>query len=120
MTEWGQNDCCLFTANWMLDLTGIDGGAPWRGTYSTEAECLAVLERDGGILSVMERGAGLVGLQPRAPLRGDVAAILVGMPGGRGLIGAVCLGSRWATMSNRGLRMIRADHVKAWGLTNGR
>lgn len=34
--QWGQNDCCLFVADWILLCTGVDFAKDARGTYSTE------------------------------------------------------------------------------------
>lgn len=45
---WGQHDCMLFVADWALKLTGVDPGAPWRGTYASAAEAAAILARFGG------------------------------------------------------------------------
>lgn len=117
--DWGGNDCCLFPANWVRLVTGIDGGARWRGTYSTEAECAAILERDGGVQGVMGWGAECAGLAPTdSPIRGDVAAVEVFSPSGRIEIGAICTGSRWAAISHRGLRMLKAQPLAAWRLPN--
>lgn len=115
MTEWGQNDCCLFPANWMRTLIGVDGGAPWRGTYRTEDQCLALLEREGGVLAVMARGSALVGLPETAnPVRGDVGVIRVRAVRGEPFVGAICTGRRWVVMSATGLRSLRGTVEKAW------
>ena len=115
MTVWGQNDCCLFPANWILSIAGIDGGALWRGTYADEDQCLAVLERDGGVRAVMARGAALVGLPPTTnPVRGDVGVIRVRTFRGEPLVGAICTGRRWAVMSAQGVRSLRGEVEAAW------
>lgn len=31
--EWGENDCCMFAANWIKSITGIDHMAEFRGQY---------------------------------------------------------------------------------------
>lgn len=112
---WGENDCCLFTANWMRAVTGIDGGAPWRGRYGSENECLAILERQGGVAGVMARGAGLVGLPATAnPVRGDVGVIKVRAVRGEPRVGAICTGRRWAVMSALGVRSLRGEVEAAW------
>lgn len=115
--QWGVRDCCLWPCEWVLQVTGLDGGAPWRGTYSDEAGCLAILERDGGVLAVMTRGAeeicGLARVDEARP--GDVGVIRVGLSAGLGLIAAICLGpGRWAAMSGEGLRILRATTERAW------
>jgi hypothetical protein len=33
--EWGRRDCALMAADWVLEMTGIDFAAPFRGRYKT-------------------------------------------------------------------------------------
>ena len=35
---WGTFDCCLFAADIVQALTGVDYAAGYRGTYHSEAE----------------------------------------------------------------------------------
>lgn len=98
-------------------MTGIDGGATWRGTYRTEAECAALLLREGGVRGVMAAGARTVGLSMILnPVRGDVGVVQVWSGSGQIDIGAICTGTRWAAMSKRGLRLFRAKSTAAWRL----
>lgn len=119
--EYSQNDCCFFPGNWVRLVTGIDGGDPWRGTYQSQAMCERFLEAQGGILAAMTTAAARVGLSVTAePVRGDIAIVGVrGVGSGEPLIGAICTGQRWAAMSWRGLRIIRAQSVRAWRLPHG-
>jgi hypothetical protein len=42
--SWGINDCCTFTADAILAMTGVDTAAEYRGkTYTTEAAAFAEL-----------------------------------------------------------------------------
>jgi hypothetical protein len=42
--SWGKNDCCLFTADAILAMTGVDVAAEYRGkNYSDEAGAFAEL-----------------------------------------------------------------------------
>lgn len=115
--QWGERDCALWVAEWVEVQTGLDGGAEWRGTYSTEDECRDLLDREGGLLIVMARGARSAGLvRGGEPRRGDVGVVRVRAPGGRpeGL-GGIFLGSgQWAAMSSEGLRVIRAEPLAVW------
>lgn len=119
-TRYGQQDCALWPAAWVQEVTGVDGGAPWRGRYSTEDECLALLEREGGLLAVMSQGARLVGLQPHLghalPRRGDIGVVGVQVARGDPMVGAICLGLTWAALSERGVRYIRARPVATWSV----
>lgn len=116
---WGERDCALWVGEWVRMRTGIDAGVPWRGTYGSEDECLALLEREGGILRVMQSAAAAAGLEVtwRAPRRGDIAVIQVGVSRGEARIAAIAVGrGRWAAMSADGLRVIRAEPVMVWSV----
>lgn len=66
--RWGTNDCCIVAADWVLEATGVDPAATWRG-YASEAEAQAIIERAGGmreLVSLPERAT------PRLAQRGDV------------------------------------------------
>jgi len=46
--EWGRNDCCLFTVDAVLAMTGVDHGARFRGYY-TELGAGRLLKANGGV-----------------------------------------------------------------------
>jgi len=100
-------------------VTGIDGGAEWRGSFSDETGCAAVLDRMGGVVGILSAGAAVAGLAGTdKPVRGDIGAVQVFAPSGRLEIGAICTGSRWAAMSDRGLRIVKARPIAAWRVPN--
>lgn len=72
---------------------------------------LAILERDGGVIGVFEKGAGRCGLErieASEIRRGDIAVLAVMVAGGEGEIGSIALGDgRFAAMSERGVRTLR-------------
>jgi len=43
--NWGQHDCCLFSANVVLEATGIDYAKEFRGKYSTKEEAFDVIKK---------------------------------------------------------------------------
>ncbi|CAN5264141.1 hypothetical protein BH10PLA2_BH10PLA2_00730 [soil metagenome] len=45
--EWGQNDCAIWSAEWVRKATGVDLAQPWRGQYSSETELATLLEDRG-------------------------------------------------------------------------
>lgn len=45
--RWGQLDCALFVADAVLDMTGEDIAAPFRGRYSTAVGSARALKRYG-------------------------------------------------------------------------
>ena len=66
--RWGENDCARFAADWVLEATGDDPAATWRG-YASEAEAQSIIDAAGGmrgLVSLPERAT------PRLAQRGDV------------------------------------------------
>lgn len=73
---WGEVDCCMVLADWIVANGYPDVAADLRGTYGTEAECKALLARRGGPLGIvteLAERAGLVRID--APVDGAVAVI---------------------------------------------
>jgi hypothetical protein len=52
---WGNHDCCLFVANYLKMITGVDYAAEYRGKYTTAVGAARALKRHGGgdVLSMM-------------------------------------------------------------------
>jgi len=46
---WGERDCCLFCADLVLALTGVDYAARLRGAYHTRREAVLLLRAHGGM-----------------------------------------------------------------------
>jgi len=69
----------------------------------------------GGARDATAEGMASIGLIPTAePVRGDVGEVQVWSRSGPVEIGAICTGSRWAAMSDRGLRILKASAVSVW------
>jgi len=47
--QWGENDCCMFAADAVLAVTGVDPALHLRGSYSTAQEAASILRDYGGI-----------------------------------------------------------------------
>ena len=85
---WGQHDCCLFAADVVMELTGIDHAADLRGTYSTMTEAARVIKRNGGIRSIVTNALGAE-INPKLAQRGDIVLI----DGDYGETLSVCIGA---------------------------
>jgi len=111
--EWGHHDCSMFVANAVLEMTGTDPAAIYRGTYSDAEGALKILEERGGITGVGDWAFG-----DRVPAlslqRGDVAAILNGE--GQEAIGIVALdGMRVNAIMGEGYGSVPiADALFGW------
>jgi hypothetical protein len=94
----GNRDCMLFVAGWVRCVAGVDFAAPWRDTYSTEAESVALLDELGGYQALLSHFLGEPAPAGEAAQRGDVG-LLVHRDGATGLI---CTGKMWAAKARRG------------------
>jgi hypothetical protein len=110
---WGKADCLISTGDYAGVLTGTDPAAPWRGTYATEAEAMAILGREGGPAAVLGRALLGAGLEAVAePMRGD--CVSVGLNGHE--VGGICLGDRVGLrLAGRGLFEVHLRLVKVCG-----
>lgn len=108
----GERDCALTVADWVVRATGCaDPAAHLRGRYRTPIGRARILNRFGGLKTVMVTAAEHAGLaETDAPQRGDVGLIRVG----KRQFAAICLGTRWA-VKGQGLEVMPADTViRAW------
>lgn len=73
---WGKSDCSLLVADWAVENGHDDPAAAWRGKYSTEEQCRALVAERGGLRDVIAACAFSVGLKPlREPAFGAVGVI---------------------------------------------
>lgn len=112
---WGACDCSLMIADWWRANHGVDPAAHLRGTYSTEAECNALLEREGGKLRLVARLARSVGAKPTKDIRPGVFG--VARHGQDHIPGIVAPDGKWAGKSPSGL-VVFIPHriVAAWNI----
>lgn len=111
----GQCDCMLALADWVRELTGVDGGRLYRGTYSTEQEWVAVVQGAGGLVALVDSVAALVGIQRvEQPVPGDIGVIDLRS---YGHAGAILAGRRWVLKVSAGLGAATSPPVlAAWGV----
>jgi hypothetical protein len=117
---WGTHDCCIFAANWILALTGVDIAEDFRGKYTDEASCNALLAKLGYADVAAMIAAQLTvkwqfpAVQPNFAHRGDL--IQVQQPTGPALCVVGLNGKHAHGVSDKGLVRMRTYHdaVKAW------
>jgi hypothetical protein len=106
---WGQRDCCMFAADVMLAMTGVDFAAALRGRYSTAKGAARLLKRHGGVEGVANRH--LRQIPKLSAGRGDIVSI--DTPDGPAL--AVCLGRQIAAQGQQGLLFMDMNAaLSAW------
>lgn len=75
---FGAHDCCLFAADVVQAMTGLDPAARFRDRYRTAHGAARVLKRAGGLEPLMEQIAAAHGMPEVPPLtaqRGDVVLL---------------------------------------------
>lgn len=108
--EWGVHDCCLWAADVVEALTGVDYAAAWRGTYSTAASAARLVEDLGGVRSIATSALGEA-VSPRMAGVGDLVLI---EQAGREMLG-VCNGAEALVVGPTGLEAVSVGSaLAAW------
>ncbi len=107
---WGQHDCALWCAQWVLICTGRNHVDDWKGLYSTEEELNALLASRG----YADHIAVADSLAEQKPLafarRGDVLLHPSGTLG-------ICVGSHGIFVTQFGvIAEATMGCIKAWGV----
>lgn len=104
--KWGNNDCAMFAANWVVNCTGFDPAEDYRGRYKTEEEALSF----GTVESLVTASMGEPSTSMNLAGRGD---IVLTKHGACGIIDDS--GSKVAVMTVEGMKKIPlSDAVKFW------
>lgn len=112
--EWGINDCCMFAADAVRAMEGVDHAAAERGTYNDAAGANTLLEHLGGLAAIGARAG--VEIAPLQAQDGDVGLVT---SGDRQLL-AICSGPYWLAPTKGGLAPfeLRAASI-AWRVAHG-
>ena len=112
--QWGEHDCCLWAADAVQAITGVDLAADMRGTYSTAYEAQRALHSIGGLKGAGERAGARIG--PLQALAGDIGLVRQE----RKPMLAVCQGEVWLCAATHGLVALPlGDALMAWGVGHG-
>jgi hypothetical protein len=113
--EWGTFDCCMFSADTVFALTGVDLAADYRGSYSTEDGAYAIAGANlGDFVAARAEANSMPALaNPRMGQRGD---LMVVTNQGREAVGIVGLDGRFALCAApTGLASVpMKDWLKGW------
>lgn len=117
---YGRSDCCLFVADAVLAMTGVDLAADYRGRYRSREgaeECLRLTAGRATVAAAMERaarGLGLAEVPVACAQRGDI--VLLAREAGDQSLGLVALdGRRIAAVSERGFLYLPVGRAaRAW------
>lgn len=121
--EWGRDDCMLWVANILFDVTGVDPAKHWRSGYS-ELQAKERLGRRGILPVVLQcvREHGWKEIEPKSAQAGDVAIVKTSHKGRRVFSAMICRasgnGKTWFVGRNEtGATMLESAHVhRAWSV----
>ncbi len=107
---WGEHDCCLFAANVVFEITGVDHAAELRGTYKTALQASRALKAAGGVKGIASAALGQE-INPLTAQRGDVVLV----DGEHGDTLTICMGVNCIGPSENGLQPVpMTKAVTAW------
>lgn len=109
---WGEFDCCLFAADWVLACTGVDVAIELRGKYKSGTGAARVIKKYGGIERMVDdllAPYGVIKPPITKARRGDVC--LLDTPLGDAL--GVCCGERIACATFNGVAMASLRSARA-------
>ncbi|WP_263378698.1 DUF6950 family protein [Granulicella paludicola] len=118
--RWGVQDCCLFAANSIEAMTGVDIADDFRGKYNTQAQAFALIKSLTGGATVADAAAHCAtkhGLtewsSPLLAQRGDLVVI---QDGDQLIAGIVHLNGRHViSIGAGGLKRLSIRNVtRAW------
>lgn len=115
--QWGVHDCCLWAADAVQAVTGVDIAADVRGTYSTAEQAQAVLQAHGGLVELAIARLGPVVRTTDLVQAGDVGLCRVADEP----VAVVCGGGNvWLAPGAAGLLVVPGAEVRrAWRCTRG-
>jgi hypothetical protein len=117
--EWGRYDCALFVCAAIREITGVDVGLSYRGTYQDEAGAEAIFLAGFADLGAFAASIAAANSMPEVQVtfarRGDVVWVDNGIdenPSPYGALGIVGLDGRFAVcMSETGTKRV---HMRRW------
>lgn len=123
---YGQLDCAVLMADWVMRCGWPDPMPDRRGTYATERDYRAAVRSEGGLVASCRRRFARCGLAEAAvPGEGDVALVLVPVRRGSRSVavpagGLVMAGGRVALLDwPRGIVGTQLPVIAAWSIARG-
>lgn len=110
---FGERDCVLWVADWVMSQRGFDPAARLRGTFRCALGSARIVRRGGGLVALVSEPMARHGLsETNAPGVGDVGIIMTVA----GELAAICTGDAWAVKAKDGLAIVRAPVLNAWAI----
>lgn len=100
---WGSHDCCMFAAEGVRAITGVDLGRPFRRRYKCARGAANVLRKFGGDVANIPGALGLPAIRPAQAGRGDMVCYEFN---GRNTLG-LCCGLQSVFVAPHGLMFVQ-------------
>ena len=120
--KWGTADgldCCSYVCGWIMDATGRDVFAPYRGKYGTARAARRLVHGKGGLAQILGAEIERHGFnRAETPEHGDIG--IVAVPEGRGedaVFGASAViryGPWWVGRNLSGFCVLEAPASAIW------
>lgn len=117
---WGQSDCVLVLADYLVRLGHPDTAAHLRGMYDSAASCHRLTGWLRDPVNVAESCTSRIPLvRTTNPVKGDIGIVRVRLGRDQKIVGAVFLGKNWAIHGEDGLIIGAINEVlAAWRVTH--
>lgn len=108
---WGERDCCLWVADWIVAERGIDPARHLRGRYASAHACHRLLRQHGGFSALIAPAMLRAGLpETGEPRVGDVGIVRAAA----GPMMAIHAGTGWALKCVDGIAVLPAAPAAMW------
>jgi hypothetical protein len=116
--KYGENDCCLFVADAVENITGVDIAEEFRGKYTSKVEAYRLLIKYSGgaveeTFKELSKNYGFHEISTKYAGRGDIALVRGEMGDAVGIVDMT--GERVAIPARKGLIYFPMEEIiKSW------
>lgn len=113
---WGEMDCCMALASWLIECGHADLLEPFRGRYDSKESSERIIAAHGSLVDLIDAQATRIGLKKTTDVaRGNIGVI--GSPR-RGLRqwGSIHDGARWQVRNIEGFIHVSAPVLSMWSI----
>lgn len=110
---YGINDCCLFVADYVHAVSGVDHAESWRGTYNDARGARDIIGTNGGYEKIFDDALPGCRVDPLTTVDGDI--VLYNLD--NRVTAGIRIGHWCATPAKTGLSLVPCNVVfAAWRL----
>lgn len=110
---WGQTDCCVFLAEWILWKHAVDLASGFLSLYSSQRGAQRLIKQEGGLLAILDKSLLPAGFpRTKAPMEGDAGLVETQL----GETAAIRTQTGWVCKSPGGLIAAAFPVIASWKL----